>query len=63
MRGPNYYTIIGVHRHTAPSEFRQAYKERVLYLHPDKNPTPDAQDRFDECVRAYEVRLRFRLDI
>lgn len=62
QRGPNYYSLLGVTRASNPLEIKRAYKKLSLQLHPDKNPSPDAVDQFDNVKQAYDtlMDLEFR---
>jgi molecular chaperone DnaJ len=51
----DYYEILGVSREADNSEIRKAYKKLALELHPDRNKSPDACDRFKEASEAYGV--------
>lgn len=68
-RGPNFYQILGLRRGSSAVEIKRAYRQLSLELHPDKNPSQDAADRFSKMSAALEVReegqsrrARFRLD-
>ena len=56
-RGPNYYSMLGVNRSSNPLEIKRAFKKLSLQLHPDKNPSPDANDQFDRVKQAYDVLM------
>ncbi|SHF42503.1 molecular chaperone DnaJ [Streptoalloteichus hindustanus] len=51
----DYYGTLGVGRDATPEEIKRAYRKLARELHPDVNPSPDAQDRFKEVSAAYEV--------
>jgi len=57
QRGPSYYTMLGVTRASNPLEIKRAFKKLSLQLHPDKNPSPDANDQFDRVKQAYDVLM------
>lgn len=62
QRGPNYYHLLSVTRSSNPLEIKRAYKRLSLQLHPDKNPSPDAVEQFDNIKQAYDtlMDLEFR---
>jgi len=49
----NHYAILGVQRHATKDDIRLAYKQKVLALHPDKNPNGEAL--FKLVVNAYQT--------
>lgn len=57
QKGPNYYSLLGVTRDSNPLEIKRAYKKLSLQLHPDKNPSPDASDKFDAVKQAYDTLM------
>lgn len=52
----DFYGILGVGRSASAEEIKKAYRKRARELHPDANPdSPDAEEKFKELSRAYEV--------
>jgi len=54
---PNYYQILGVSRTSDSLEIKRAYKAKTFELHPDKNPSPTAEDEFNTVKQAYRVLM------
>lgn len=59
----NYYSILEVSRHSSAMEIRQAYKRVSKRLHPDKNPSPNADVMFQQVKVAYDVSLVMIYDV
>ncbi|HEX9143217.1 MAG TPA: molecular chaperone DnaJ [Candidatus Binatia bacterium] len=51
----DYYEILGLDRSATQEQIKQAYRQLALKWHPDRNPAPDATDRFKEIAEAYAV--------
>src|SRR3954462_2879848 len=51
----DYYAILGVPRNADSDQIKKAYRKLARELHPDLNPSPEAQERFKEVTAAYEV--------
>ena len=51
----DYYAILGVPRNADADQIKKAYRKLARELHPDLNPSPEAQERFKEVTAAYEV--------
>ena len=53
---PNLYEVLGVPRDADAEQINNAFREKALLLHPDKNKTdPDAARKFTELTQAYQV--------
>ena len=51
----DYYAILGVAHNASPDDIKKAYRKLARQLHPDVNPSEEAQERFKEVTAAYEV--------
>jgi molecular chaperone DnaJ len=51
----DYYEVLGIPRSAGAEEIKKAYRKLARQLHPDVNPGPQAEERFKEVGRAYEV--------
>lgn len=53
--GKDFYNILGVSKTSTDDEIKKAYRKLALKFHPDKNKSPQAEERFKEVAEAYEV--------
>lgn len=51
----DYYEVLGVDRCATQEQIKQAYRQLAMKYHPDRNPAPDATERFKEIAEAYAV--------
>lgn len=49
------YQILGVKRDAKEKEIKRAFRKLAIKYHPDKNKDPDAEKKFVEIAKAYEV--------
>ncbi|MCC6746404.1 MAG: DnaJ domain-containing protein [Deltaproteobacteria bacterium] len=52
---PDHYQVLGVPRGATLEQIKAAYRRKALRLHPDKNASPEAEERFKRCSEAYSV--------
>lgn len=53
--GKDFYKILGISRNANDDEIKKAYRKLALKYHPDKNKTPEAEERFKEIAEGYEI--------
>ncbi len=51
----DYYEVLGVSPGASLDEIKRAYRRLAMEYHPDRNPSPDASERFKEASEAFEV--------
>ncbi|MEK7814831.1 MAG: molecular chaperone DnaJ [Chloroflexota bacterium] len=55
MAKRDYYEVLGVSRTDSDEEIRKAFRKQALQYHPDRNKSPDAEEKFKEINEAYQV--------
>jgi len=55
--GKDYYEILGVPRNATKEEIKRAYRRLALQYHPDRNKSPEAEEKFKEISEAYAVLI------
>jgi DnaJ-class molecular chaperone len=53
--GKDYYHILGLSKSATDDEIKKAYRKLALKYHPDKNKSPEAEEKFKLLAEAYEV--------
>lgn len=51
----DYYDVLGVAKSSSQAEMKKAYRKLALQWHPDRNKSPEANEKFKEINEAYEV--------
>ena len=51
----NYYDILGVSKDASEQEIKKAYRTLSLEFHPDRNPSAEATEKFQQIGEAYET--------
>ena len=51
----NYYRILDISSHSTDKEIHKAYRQLARRYHPDVNPEPEAEEKFQEVQEAYEL--------
>ncbi|MGQ9722318.1 MAG: molecular chaperone DnaJ [Candidatus Jordarchaeum sp.] len=55
MSKRDYYEILGVSRDATKDQIKNAYRKLAMEYHPDRNKSPDAEEKFKEISEAYGV--------
>jgi len=55
MATRDYYETLGVSRDTTKDQIKKTYRKLALKYHPDRNKSPDAEEKFKEISEAYAV--------
>ncbi|MFP3950926.1 MAG: molecular chaperone DnaJ [Candidatus Bathyarchaeia archaeon] len=51
----DYYDVLGVDRNASQDEIKKAFRKLAFKYHPDRNKSPDAEERFKEISEAYAI--------
>ncbi|KAF3102968.1 Type I HSP40 co-chaperone [Orbilia oligospora] len=55
VKDMKYYQSLGVEADATEAQLKKAYRLNALKYHPDKNPSPEAAEKFKELSHAYEI--------
>ena len=55
MASRDYYEVLGVPREATKEQVKDAYRKLALQYHPDRNKSPEAEEKFKEITEAYAV--------
>ena len=55
MAKADYYETLGVNRNASEDDLKKAYRRLAMKYHPDRNPSPEAEEKFKQINEAYEV--------
>lgn len=55
MSDKDLYAILGVGKGASADDIKKAYKRLAMKLHPDRNKSPGAEDRFKKIQQAYSI--------
>jgi len=50
-----YYELLGVGVDVDDTELKKAYRKQAMKYHPDKNSSPDAEEKFKDISKAYQI--------
>lgn len=51
----DYYQVLGISKTSSEDEIKQAFRKLAMQYHPDRNKSPDAEEKFKEINEAYAV--------
>ena len=56
----SYYRVLGLPPTASEIEIKRAYRKMAMRLHPDRNPSAEAHEKFILLTEAYEVLLNHK---
>ena len=51
----NYYNILGISKNATQDQIKKQYRKQAVKWHPDKNKSPEAENKFKNIAEAYDV--------
>ena len=51
----DYYEVLGVGKEASKEEIKNTYRKLAMQYHPDRNKSPEAEEKFKEISEAYAV--------
>ena len=55
VKETKYYDILGVQPGVSDADLKKAYRKSALKFHPDKNPSPEASEKFKEISQVWTL--------
>ena len=55
VKDTKFYDALGVSPNASDAELKKLIEKLLLKYHPDKNPSPEAAEKFKELSHAYEI--------
>ena len=55
MAKRDYYDILNVQKNATKDDIKNQYRKLALQYHPDRNKSPDAEEKFKEISEAYAI--------
>lgn len=55
MASANYYDTLKIEKNASINDIKTSYKKLAKEFHPDKNKSPDAEEKFKKIAEAYET--------
>ena len=51
----DHYAALGLNSAASLADIKKAFRQKAALYHPDRNPAPDAAQRFREVQEAYDI--------
>jgi molecular chaperone DnaJ len=51
----DYYEVLGISKDSSKDQIKDAYRKLAMQFHPDRNKSPEAEEKFKEISEAYAV--------
>ena len=48
----DYYKLLGVSKDASQKEIKKAFRKLAIECHPDKNPSPEAREKFEKIANG-----------
>jgi molecular chaperone DnaJ len=52
---PDFYEVLGVPKDATKEQIKDTYRKLAMQFHPDRNKSPEAEEKFKEISEAYAV--------